>query len=48
MTEVLSPKVTLSLSGMIFIGEIVLRFCAVVLRFVARGSSSDSVSVLLW
>ena len=43
-TDVLSPNVMLSLSGTIFMGEMVLRFCAVGARFVARGSSSESDS----
>ena len=47
IADILSPQVTLSLSGIISIGEIVLRFRVVALRFMARGSSSESVSNIL-
>ena len=47
ITDILSPQVPLSLSGIISIREIVLRFCVVALRFMAKGSSSESVSDIL-
>ena len=47
MTDVLSPNIMLNWSGTIFIGEMVLRFCAVGAHFVIRVSSSESVSAQL-
>ena len=48
-TEVLSPNVKLSLSGVILIGDICVRlFCNCLLRGIVSDSASESSGVLYW